>query len=255
MSVALLPAAREVLNRATVDGFVIRLPPDKLDRPTYAAVDKVLVAMGGKWDRKKGGHAFPFDPAEKLAAALTDGSVVSRQKKLQLFETPTDLAERLVVQLGYITGMVCLEPSAGRGRIIQSLAARDPATIIAVEIDADNSDALREQGKSHEIITGDFLQQNPANLQCDVVAMNPPFTRNQDIKHVRHAYECLLIGGRLAAIVSEHGFIAQHREAVEWRAWLEELGAEIEIIPAGTFKESGTGVQTRMIVLRKGEAA
>lgn len=251
MAITISPEVNGVLERSTINGPLLCLPGEQLPRPLYEATNKVLTALGGKWNKKAGGHVFPFDVAPKIAEALGNGNVVSRQQRLQLFETPVMLAERLVMSLGDITGAACLEPSAGRGRIIQSLAARDPANIIAVEIDPDNISDLRVQNKSHTIIHGDFLAQDVAAMRCDAVAMNPPFTRNQDIKHVRHAYNCLNAGGCLAAIVSDHGFIGREREAADWRDWLAERGAYIEVIPAGAFKESGTGIQTRMIFIRK----
>lgn len=257
MSVALTQQARDVLERATVDGNVVRLPDGQLDRPTYTAVDKVLVAMGGKWDRKKGGHAFPFDPAEKLAAALDEGSFVKRQQALQHFDTPEGLAERLVAMLKVTPEDYCLEPSAGRGRIVAALAKRRPFDLTAIEIDADNGRVLKAQGLCTNLFIKDFMTCRTRELRdvpITVIAMNPPFRGNQDIRHVLHAYEALSPGGRLAAIVSEHGFIGRERECVDWRNWLDEVGATIEIIPAGTFKESGTGVQTRMIFVRKDKA-
>jgi len=254
MTTTISPEVADILTRSTVEGMILRLPEGQLPRPLYAATDKVISMLGGKWDRRRGGHVFPFDPAEKIADALGTGKVVSRQQTLQLFETPLDLADRLVRALGHIEGQICLEPSAGRGRIIQALAMRDPARIYAVEIDADNAQVLHDQNQAHHIVVGDFLEQGLGGLRVDAVAMNPPFTRNQDIKHVRHAFSFLRPGGVLAAIVSEHGFIGPERECVEWREWLEENEAEIEIIPAGTFKESGTAVQTRMVVIWKAAA-
>lgn len=250
-AISLTAEVTDVLRRSTVEGCVLRLPGDKLARPTYEAVNKIIVAIGGKWDRHTGGHVFGSDPSDKIAEAIGGGSVENRKQALQFFETPVGLADRLVSKLGRIEDAVCLEPSAGRGRIVQALAMRDPRQVIAVEIDADNGGALTKQGQAHDIIVGDFLELRPAVLSCDFVAMNPPFARNQDIKHVRHAFECLRAGGTLAAIVSEHGFIGQERECVEWREWLAANDAEIEVIPAGAFKESGTGIQTRMIVVRK----
>jgi predicted RNA methylase len=251
VSVRLSPEARDVLSRSAVAGNVVRLPEGQLPRPVYAAVDNVLKAMGGKWDRKQGGHAFPFDPSAKLADALEDGTVEKRQQVLQHFDTPLRLADYLVSKLGHVGGSICLEPSAGRGNIVQALASRDPDQVIAIEIDPDNAAELRALKKAHEIFVGDFLDEDPSGYGCDFVAMNPPFSRNQDIRHVRHAFECLRPSGRLAAIVSEHGFLGQERECVEWRQWLDDLDAEIEIVPAGAFKESGTSVQARMIVLDK----
>lgn len=249
--VSLSAEVMDVLRRSTVDGCVLRLPGDQLARPTYEAVNKIIVALGGKWDRRKGGHVFSVDPTDKLAEALGDGSVTNRKQALQFFETPLALADRLVSKLGYIEGCVCLEPSAGRGRIVSALAHRDPHFVYAVEIDPENVAALGDQGKAHEIILGDFLSTSPDDLRCDFVAMNPPFTGNQDIRHVLHAFECLRPGGTLAAIVSEHGFIGREHECAQWRDWLALHYVDVEIIPAGAFKESGTSIQTRMLVVRK----
>jgi predicted RNA methylase len=251
MAITITPEVGVLLQRSAVDGTILRLPDEQLTRPMYEAVNRVIVALGGKWDKRKGGHVFPFDPAPKIAAALGNGNVVSRQQALQHFDTPADLARQLVAKLGDISSRVCLEPSAGRGRIVQALADAGARDIISVEIDDDNGSLLMEQGLQDTLIVGDFLAESPLSLTCHAVAMNPPFTRNQDIRHVRHAFACLKPGGLLAAIVSEHGFIGKENECVDWRYWLMAHEAEVEVIPAGAFKESGTGVQTRMIVMVK----
>jgi len=250
MAITVSPEVSSLLQRSTIEGAVLRLPAEQLARPLYAATDKVLQALGGKWNKKAGGHVFPFDPAPKIEEAVGGGRVVSRQQKLQHFDTPLGLADLLVAKLGHIGGASCLEPSAGRGNIVSALASRDPGKVVAVEIDADNVAALRDQRKSHAIYQSDFLATQLGS-DFDCVAMNPPFTRNQDIKHVRHAYECLKAGGCLAAIVSCHGFLGQEREAIEWREWLSEVGAEVDDIPAGAFKESGTSIATKMVFIRK----
>jgi predicted RNA methylase len=255
MAHAISEEVADVLHRSTVDGTILRLPGDQLPRPLYEATNKALTMLGGKWDRRKGGHVFPFDPAEKIAAALGDGKVVSRQQKLQLFETPPALAERLceAIQIGPCD--ICLEPSAGRGRITSAMRARHPFSVEAVEIDPDNAATLEIDGDVSvgRLAVGDFMSWvvRDEAYRPNKIAMNPPFTRNQDIRHVRRAFDILRPGGRLAAIVSEHGFTGQERECVEWRDWLAEHRATIEVVPAGAFKESGTGVATRIIVLWK----
>lgn len=250
-AIAISPDIAKILNGSSIADNVVTLPFGKLDRPTYEAVNKVLVALGGKWDRKRRGHVFPFDPKAKIASALGDGNVTSRQQSLQLFETPADLADRLVAQLDVTTIDRCLEPSAGRGRIVAALAKRSPELIAAVEIDTDNGDALKQQGLTTNLFVKDFLDFNPAQGFFTVVAMNPPFRGNQDIRHVMRAYSMLAPGGRLAAIVSEHGFTGRERECVEWREWLSANQAKIEMIPAGAFSSSGTKVQTRMVLIGK----
>ncbi|MFZ3482137.1 hypothetical protein [Sphingomonas sp. 3-13AW] len=241
----------DVLSRSTVVGTVLKLPGDQLDRPLYASTDKVLKALGGKWDRRAGGHSFPFDPLPKLDEALSSRQIIHRQQKLQLFETPPELAARLCDMIDIGAGDVCLEPSAGCGRIVTAMADRTPDQIIAVEVDQDNAAILVDQARHDRLIVGDFLQQEPSTMRATVVAMNPPFSRNQDIRHVRHAYECLRPGGRLGAIVSEHGFFGQEKECAEWRQWLADVAAHIEAVPAGAFKASGTSVPTRIIIIRR----
>lgn len=252
MPVKITPEVADILSRSTIAGSILKLPEGQIERSLYVNTDKVLKALGGKWDRRAGGHKFAADPTAKVAAALENDHVVSRQQALQLFETPPALAERLCQLLDIRQDDNCLEPSAGRGRILKAMADRNPQLIIAIEIDPENGAQLETEGSQQQLIIGDFLEHDPELLRSSAIAMNPPFSRNQDIRHVRHAYKCLEPGGRLAAIVSEHGFIGNERECIEWRDWLASLGAHIERVPADAFKASGTSVSTRIVSLRRG---
>lgn len=250
MATTITSDVADILSRATIEGPLLRLPDEKLDRALYQKVDKVLTSLGGKWNRKQGGHAFDADPRTRLDKALGNGSVVSRTQTLQFFETPETLADDLVSRLDVQSDDVCLEPSAGHGRIVAALARIGAFDITAIDIDADNMAAIQRQGIAIRMMEGDFVSI-PDVVTYDVIAMNPPFRGNQDIRHVRHAWSLLRPGGRLGAIVSEHGFMGREREAAEWRDWLVQVDADIEILPAGTFREGGTQVQTRLVVIRK----
>src|SRR5208282_609075 len=107
-----------ILRRSTFAGNVLTLP-EQLDRETYLRVAKVLTAARGKWDRKAKGHVFPFDPRELIGAVVEDGVVVDAKRTLQFFETPDDLAKRMVGLSGIGVGEIALEPSAGQGRIVR----------------------------------------------------------------------------------------------------------------------------------------
>lgn len=61
----------------------------QLDRPTYEAVNKVLEALGGQWNRKAKGHLFPQNPRPELEAALGNGVVIV--EKDGFFPTPKDV--------------------------------------------------------------------------------------------------------------------------------------------------------------------
>jgi len=239
-----------ILRRSTFAGNVLTLP-EQLDRETYLRVAKVLTAARGKWNRKANGHVFPFDPRELIGAVVEDGVVVDAKRTLQFFETPDDLAKRMVGLSGIGEGEIALEPSAGQGRIVRHLMARG-AMVDAVEIDPENCKALRAIPDIRCVCEQDFLEYAKVDAaQYDAVVMNPPFSNNQDIKHIHAAWQFVRPGRRLIAICSEGPFFRQDGTAKEFRAWLEEIGADAVKLPDDTFRESGTGVATRIIFATK----
>ena len=72
--------------------------------------------------------------------------------------------------------------------------------------------------------------------------MNPPFTKNQDVKHVAHALKFLADGGVLTSIMGSNTTRKQFTDLIAGREY------EITDVPAGAFKESGTSIAT--IILR-----
>lgn len=236
---------RQVLAEANASGNVLKLS-SQLSEEDYERVDAVLRKIGGRWNRSKGGHVFPFPIEDMIAEAVASSSFVDRKQDLQLFETPPDRCETMVDRLNVQPGDLALEPSAGTGRLVRALKRRG-ALVTAVEIDPTNAASLAPLCDNLEV--GDFLAfvDRCATL-FDVIAMNPPFTRGQDMAHVQAAFRLLKPGGRLSAIVSESAFHRDTRQAGAFRAWLKEIGADVEAIEAGAFSKSGTVVATRMIV-------
>jgi predicted RNA methylase len=237
---------RQVLSTATAEGNVLKLS-GQLTSEDYERINAVLIKMGGRWNRGKGGHVFPFPVSDLLETAIASSTFVDRKQDLQLFETPLDRCEAMVDQLEITPGDLALEPSAGTGRLVSALKRRG-AIVTAVEIDPTNADSLK--GKCDELHVGDFLAfAEQCQQRFHVIAMNPPFTRGQDMAHVLAAFDLLAPGGRLVAIVSESVFVRDSRDALQFRAWLQRSGASIEAIGAGTFAKSGTAAKTRMIAL------
>jgi predicted RNA methylase len=245
---ALSQEVRSVLERSSIEGTIVRLP-EQLERQLYVSVDKALKAIGGKWDRKVGGHVFPFDVSTMLSGAVETGVVVDRQKALQFFETPTALAQRMVELADIQAGDLVLEPSAGHGRIVREIRA--DALVLAVEIDGVNIDTLRSRATANvTVIQADFLEwAKPVGDCFDVVLMNPPFTNGQDIAHIRAAHELLVEDGVLVAVCSAGPFFRQDKKAVAFREWLSKVGYS-EPLPDGAFAESGTGVRAHLVVTR-----
>ena len=98
----------------------------------------------------------------------------------------------------------------------------------------------------------DFLDVTKKEIgSINRVVMNPPFTRHQDIDHVRHAYDLLDAGGILVAIMCESTFFRTDKKSVEFRDFLDSVYAQAIKLEPGAFHESGTDVVTRIVKIRK----
>lgn len=163
------------------------------------------------------------------------------------FPTPKTLAARVVQEANLMPGLRVLEPSAGKGDIAAAVRAAgvEPEVI-------ELNDKLRGllELKGFRVVGNDFLEHTG---EYDRVLMNPPFEDNQDIVHVQHAYELLVPGGRVVAIMGEGAFFRQGRTETEFRRWLEARGGTSEKLPTGSFQSSDrpTGVATRLVILDK----
>ncbi len=236
-NVILSPVVSEILGRSIILDNSLALPPERLDRPTYEAVNKAIVAAGGKWNRKTQSHVFDGDPRSKLGLMLETGVAIDEKKKYQAFFTPSDLATE-VADMAEVEGHTVLEPSAGDGSLADACLAAGAKRVECVEMNPDSAAKLRI--KEYPTIEGDFLGLAP-NLYTRIV-MNPPFTKNQDLKHVAHALRFLAPGGILVAIM------LANTSRPKFVALVEELDHDIIEVPAGAFKESGTSIAT--IILR-----
>jgi protein-L-isoaspartate O-methyltransferase len=243
----------EVLARAEISDDLVVLP-DQLERALYEAVNKALTALGGKWNRRRGGHVFP--PGQPIAdelAAIVDGGVLERMLT-GYFPTPVALAEQLIAHADVRPEHLVLEPSAGRGAIADLLAAIVPAEqLYLVERDPIHHQALERAGyRAPQLICDDFLTTTALPAQFDRIVMNPPFEQKQDVTHVTRAYARLAPGGRLAAITSAGVAFRNDNRTRALRELIEHSdGGLITENPPGAFKASGTSTQTLMVVLTK----
>jgi predicted RNA methylase len=235
----------DILSRAVAEGNAVRMT-GRLDRATYVAVNEVLTAAGGKWNRKAQAHLFSEDAAPVLASLLGDGSIVRPQDE-GWFPTPPAvlLAMTELAPLG--PGMEVLEPSAGEGAIA-SAAAGAGCVVDCIEQNAKRAGVIYAAGYARTVTMADFLAvpQRPA---YDRVFMNPPFADKADIAHVRHALGFLRPGGVLVAVMSNGVMSREDRATASFREMAIEAGGEFEPLPEGAFKESGTGVRAVLAVI------
>ncbi|SFJ68531.1 N-6 DNA methylase [Methylobacterium brachiatum] len=244
-----------VLDRASCEGNALSLVAlGKLDRKLYADINKALEAAGGKWNRKAQAHLFEGDAAEAIEPIILTGEIVSVRQELQQFDTPPDLAARVVAEARISPDMSVLEPSAGLGALVRAAVAAG-GNVHCIELDAKRADGLAlDVGDIIDVLHADFLACEPGAVH-DRVVMNPPFTKGQDIAHVEHAMRFLKPGGRLVAIMSG-GILYRAGKQAAFRQRIMDLGGTIAQLPADSFKASGTNVSTCLVSLNmpEGEA-
>lgn len=239
---------RDILGLSTINGNVLTLPSD-LDRKDYIAVNKVLEALGGKWNRKAGGHVFENNPEDAIAEAILEGSYVDKKKELQFYETPAELAVRLCDMAEITPDCTVLEPSVGGGRIADEIAKRNPEKLLCIDINTELFRILH--GKPYLVVYDDFLKVNQDTYRTHRIVMNPPFAKHQDIDHVLHAFDMLLPGGILVAVMCRSFTFRTDKKSVEFREFLEKHNAEITELPQDTFKESGANVNSCIVKIKK----
>lgn len=252
MATATLNADQTVLDiiaRSEMDETGLTLK-GQLDRKEYDAVNKFLELAGAKWNRSAKRHIFQPGAKAKIEALLDSGEIINEKKQFQAFYTPAWLAEELVALAGVGDGMDCLEPSAGAGAIATA-ARKAGGQVWCVEINQEAAKELVAQGFAANLL--DFLTLEPKDAPTfDRVLMNPPFTNDQDIKHVMQAFRFLKPGGKLYAIMSP-GFTygSQRNIRKEFSELVALYGRVVRELPGGTFRESGTDVTTVIVELKK----
>ena len=142
----------DVLKQSQCEGNQLHLPR-QLSRDIYVQTAKILELLGGRWNRSFGAHVFDGDCAERVDEAVMAGEVTDFQKLYQFYETPPELARRMVALADVREGQKVLEPSAGRGAILRAM----PQTVhrTAVEL---NSSLVNLAAHAQRVHYGDFLQ-------------------------------------------------------------------------------------------------
>lgn len=82
--------------------------------------------------------------------------------------------------------------------------------------------------------------------------MNPPFAGQDDVRHVMHAFGFLRRNGRLVAIMSAGILFRTNKLTTAFRDLVADRGGAIEPLPEGSFRSSGTSVNTCIVTIVAG---
>ena len=255
------PDILAILKDLTYDGDKARIT-QQLDRDVYLKVNEVLTAMGGKWNRSAKAHVFEDDARAIMEDTVHYGEYVNAKKTFQFFETPEPTALLLVDKIvAYFRKreqdpktLIALEPSAGRGRIAVPLRAAG-FTVKTVELDPKNVKELKKLDFK-DVLEADFCDNAAVDRYIgavDAVGMNPPFNKQQDMKHVRQAFTYLKDGGILVAIMSPAWTYRSDKLSQSFRQLVKRYRGDWSELPENTFAESGTNVRTGILTIAKHE--
>lgn len=170
------------------------------------------------------------------------------------FPTPRPLAERLVAMARIESGNTVLEPSAGTGNLIDAiLKSHNDVRVSYCEMNCFLLDILRakyEGVKEVRFLGRDYFEIDTIHggNRFDRIIMNPPFERGQDAEHVLRAWYSLLAPkGILTAIVSGGVLSRTDKSTKSFREFLRNKRADVHDVPAGSFKSSGTEVNSKIV--------
>lgn len=152
------------------------------NRPTLrAAMLEFMTVSDGAYREAQG------DRLQGLERDLQRTIAGNRNAFNDFFPTPDAVAEEVVGQAEIEPGMRVLEPSAGNGMLAD--AARNAGAEVDVVEQAGQLRAILAE-KGFALVGDDFLEYRPS-VPYDRIVMNPPFSNDQDIQHVEHAYTML----------------------------------------------------------------
>ncbi|HUH57803.1 MAG TPA: DUF4942 domain-containing protein [Pseudomonadales bacterium] len=185
-------------------------------------------------------HEFYGDvlPDESTDKPEKKKATTEVSKDLAFYPTPTKVTDIIIKSCIPLHNkdIKVLEPSCGDGAILDRLKANGLHGH-GIEVHAGRANQARAKG--HSVLTANFLDTEPSPTY-DYVLMNPPFSGRHYVKHVEHAMKFLKDGGTLITILPAN-------------AWYEHklLKGRWTDLPIGSFKASGTNVNTGYLVVRK----
>jgi len=151
-----------------------------------------------------------------------------------------------------------LEPSVGRGVLVQSVLDTDRENICisqfrVLENLKMNRDILKEKYPNINIIGNDFEKLKDGSF--NKIIANPPFSANRDLKHLFKMLTHLSRFGTLVYLISNHYENSNDFWSRKFKLFNSELfdyWFDIDLIDISkdTFKENGTSIPATLVVIR-----
>jgi len=163
------------------------------------------------------------------------------------YPTPDNVIEIMMANTD-IAEKVILEPSAGKGNIVDWLLRNGATAVLACEIE----DNLRKiiSSKCH-VLSADFFEVQPENIShVDMIVMNPPFSADE--KHILHAWEIAPGGCEIIALCNSETLNNRwNRNRAILRELIELNGSSTSLYDCFNDAERETNVHVSVVRLFK----
>lgn len=241
-------------------GTILQTP--QMTDEQYDSIKYIVESCGGHWRERFHGFFFPEsanETADKLNLVSEDFVRKHIQQnhfqiENQFYETPLQIAREMVELADIKKTDYALEPSAGRGMIAQ-LMAEKTHHLFCLEPNRENFEILKAKiptlsARLYQMRFESFFKQSKKN-QFDVAILNPPFSQERDITHIKMAYDMLKPNGRLVALAAENSLFYYRPSTLSFLSFLEKVPHSIKTLPYGSFSTSGTSVDVVQIFIQK----
>lgn len=223
---------------------------DLVQRVNQLLADYYGANLGAGADVADVKHAYAVGPAKNFGLFPSPEAVVAAVMSKAGLYRREDVRGDLSY---YEKPKRVLEPSAGPGAISAWAASCLGATVTSVEIQDHLAHALGQSGKYARVVHDDFLSRTPDDLGVfDVIVMNPPFDNCRDIDHLTHALRFLAPGGTLVSVMGAGVEFREDRKTVAFRAEVERRKGRFYDLPAASFAEAGTNINTVLCCIGRG---
>lgn len=163
------------------------------------------------------------------------------------YPTPTDVIFQMLEGIN-IEDKIVLEPSAGKGDIIDYLNAHGAKEVLFCEINEDLQKISQHKAK---FMLADFLSLESSHIShIDLIVMNPPFSADE--KHISHAFNIAPAGCKIVALCNAQTVLNTYSQSrKELKKNIELYGHFQNLGDCFTDSERTTGVEIGLVVLQK----
>ena len=174
------------------------------------------------------------------------------EKDYQFYPTPEKIVSKMIASVNWNNVSSVLEPSAGKGNIVDSVRLHADRKVGRVKIDVIEKDVNLQyilKGKKYHLVCDDFLDFKTYK-KYDVILMNPPFAEGQ--RHLLKAINLIRQGGTVVCLLNAETIRNPNTlEKKKLLRSLEELDAVFDFL-GNCFDDSErkTGVEVVMVVVR-----